>query len=69
VADEMGRGRGVVEELLEDGSVERQLHDSIVGHFAPNVRHFCRALSGIRVGEFPSPESSTDGNYMHDQGP
>lgn len=49
VADEAGRGRGVLEELLEDGSVEDQRHDPIVGHFAPNVRHFCLALSGIRL--------------------
>ena len=50
VADEMGRGCGVVGELLEDGSVEGRRHDPIVGHFVSNVRHFCRALSGIRVG-------------------
>jgi hypothetical protein len=49
VADEMCRGCGVVEELLEDGSIEDQRHDPIVGHLAPNVRHFCLALSGIRL--------------------
>jgi hypothetical protein len=49
VADEMSRGCGVLEELLEDGSIEGQLHDPIVGHLIPNVRHFCLALSGIRL--------------------
>lgn len=49
VTDELGRAYRVVEEVLEGGSVEDQLHDPIVGHFDPIVRPFCRALSGIRL--------------------
>jgi hypothetical protein len=57
VADEVGRGCGAVAELFEDGSVEGQLHDPIVGHLIPNVWHFCLALSGIRLRWDLSAES------------
>ena len=49
VTDELGRACRVVEEVLERGSVEDELHDPIVGHFDPIVRLFCLALSGIRL--------------------